>query len=91
MTPREFLLKHAAFHRREDRLDAALIRLSLRIGHYEQKDRVSLEHLATAKTRYPIKRWTLPPGTTVEDVERALLRPRTIRDAAKVDDDPTGF
>ena len=38
-----------------------------------------MEAAANALTRYPIKAWTLPEGTTVADMEAALAHRSTLR------------
>lgn len=79
LTPGEFWIKHAAFTRAENRARADTIRLALSIGQYKPNDRHALQSAAAALTQYPLKRWTLPEGTTPEDLERARARQLLIR------------
>lgn len=57
LTYREFLLKHAAFSRAEDRAEAAMIRQALRLGSFKDKDHRAFVRAAHALRRYPVKAW----------------------------------
>lgn len=57
LTIREFWIKHAAFTRAEDRLEAVFIRQALRTQSYKSKDRNALNRSANALRRYPRKKW----------------------------------
>jgi hypothetical protein len=79
LTPREFGIKYAAFQRAENRAKADQIALALMLGHYKAGDRQRMAHEENALRTYPIKLWTLPPGTTLEGLARARARRGLLR------------
>jgi hypothetical protein len=57
LTVREFLLKHAAFDRAENRQRALVIDLAVRTGHYKDSDHQQMVRDMHALRRYPEKSW----------------------------------
>ena len=61
LTYREFQIKHAAFKRAEDRVQALVVMHARLTGSYDAAHKRRLLRWEGALRRYPLKKWLLPP------------------------------
>jgi hypothetical protein len=55
LTMREFWIKHAAFHRAENRARSRVLEHASIIGHFKDKDRNALKKSVNVLRQYPIR------------------------------------